>query len=140
VKTKADALGSLIRAGVAPADAAARAGLDDIEFTGAVPVGSVNSLRVRPDLLSTTTTAGEPRARAVATDIAVFQPYPAGPRRAQAVERLGKFGAPGSHQPGEANDLPGKHLEFQIIQEQLSVPFKIDMRYPKKFFSHRHPP
>ena len=42
-----------------------------------------------------------------------------------------------SHQ---ANDLPGKHLEFQIIQEQLSVPFKIDMRYPKKFFSHRHPP
>ena len=38
VKTKADALGSLIRAGVAPADAAARAGLDDIEFTGAVPV------------------------------------------------------------------------------------------------------
>lgn len=38
VKTKADALGILIRAGVDPADAAHRVGLDDVEFTGAVPV------------------------------------------------------------------------------------------------------
>ena len=38
VKTKADAMGVLIRAGVAPASAAERVGLDGVEFTGAVPV------------------------------------------------------------------------------------------------------
>jgi hypothetical protein len=37
VKAKADALGSLIRAGVEPKAAAAQVGLD-LEFTGAVPV------------------------------------------------------------------------------------------------------
>ena len=38
MKTKADAMGVLIRAGVAPGSAAARVGLDGVEFTGAVPV------------------------------------------------------------------------------------------------------
>lgn len=38
VKERADALGVLIRAGVDPEDAAQRAGLDGIEFTGAIPV------------------------------------------------------------------------------------------------------
>ncbi|MCK2200189.1 hypothetical protein [Corynebacterium callunae] len=37
VKKQADALGVLIRAGVEPEDAAARVGLGDVEFTGAVP-------------------------------------------------------------------------------------------------------
>jgi hypothetical protein len=37
-KAKADALGVFIRAGVDPADAARRLGMDGIEFTGAVPV------------------------------------------------------------------------------------------------------
>jgi hypothetical protein len=38
VKTKADALGALIRAGVEPEDAAREVGLTDVDFTGAVPV------------------------------------------------------------------------------------------------------
>jgi len=38
VKAQADALGVLIRAGVEPADAARRVGLDGAQFTGAVPV------------------------------------------------------------------------------------------------------
>jgi hypothetical protein len=38
VKSKADALGALIRAGVEPADAAVRVGLAGVRFTGAVPV------------------------------------------------------------------------------------------------------
>lgn len=38
VKAQADALGVLIRAGVDPADAAQRVGLDGARFTGAVPV------------------------------------------------------------------------------------------------------
>jgi hypothetical protein len=38
VKAQADALGALVRAGVDPQDAAARAGLSDLDFTGAVPV------------------------------------------------------------------------------------------------------
>lgn len=38
MKTKADALGILIRAGVDPTDAARQVGLSDVEFTGAVPV------------------------------------------------------------------------------------------------------
>ena len=42
MKTRADAMGVLIRAGVAPANAATQVGLPDVEFTGAVPV----SLRV----------------------------------------------------------------------------------------------
>lgn len=42
MKAQADALGVLIRAGVDPADAAQRVGLDGLDFTGAVPV----SLRV----------------------------------------------------------------------------------------------
>jgi antitoxin component of RelBE/YafQ-DinJ toxin-antitoxin module len=37
-KSRADALGVLIRAGVSPKDAAIRVGLEGIEFTGAVPV------------------------------------------------------------------------------------------------------
>lgn len=37
-KTKADALGILIRAGVDPVDAARQVGLDGVQFTGAVPV------------------------------------------------------------------------------------------------------
>lgn len=37
-KAKADALGSLIRAGVEPENAASQVGLEDVEFTGAVPV------------------------------------------------------------------------------------------------------
>jgi hypothetical protein len=37
-KSKADALGGLIRAGVAPESAAAQVGLGGLEFTGAVPV------------------------------------------------------------------------------------------------------
>lgn len=37
VKAKADAMGVLIRAGVAPEDAAARVGLPGVRFTGAVP-------------------------------------------------------------------------------------------------------
>lgn len=37
IRAKADALGVLIRAGVDPADAAARVGLDGVEFTGAIP-------------------------------------------------------------------------------------------------------
>lgn len=38
MKARFDALGTAVRAGVAPDDAAARVGLDGIEFTGAVPV------------------------------------------------------------------------------------------------------
>mgnify|MGYP003585359838 CR=1 FL=1 len=38
MKAKADALGSLIRAGVDPDDAARQVGLDGLDFTGAVPV------------------------------------------------------------------------------------------------------
>jgi len=38
VKTQADALGVLIRAGVDPQDAARRVGMSDVAFTGAVPV------------------------------------------------------------------------------------------------------
>jgi len=38
IKAQADALGALVRAGVAPEDAARRVGLEGIEFTGAVPV------------------------------------------------------------------------------------------------------
>lgn len=38
VKAKADAMGVLIRAGVAPESAAAQVGLTGVEFTGAVPV------------------------------------------------------------------------------------------------------
>lgn len=37
IKAKADAMGVLIRAGVEPADAATRVGLDGVAFTGAVP-------------------------------------------------------------------------------------------------------
>ena len=58
--------------------------------------------------------AGKPGARTVAADIAVFQPYPPGARRSQTVERFGKFGAPGSDQPGEADDLPGADLQVEI--------------------------
>ena len=42
MKTQADAMGVLIRAGVDPENAADQVGLDGVEFTGAVPV----SLRV----------------------------------------------------------------------------------------------
>lgn len=42
MKAAAEALGTLIRAGVDPQDAAERAGLSGIDFTGAIPV----SLRV----------------------------------------------------------------------------------------------
>lgn len=38
MKAKFDALGMAVRAGVDPDDAAAKLGLDGIEFTGAVPV------------------------------------------------------------------------------------------------------
>jgi hypothetical protein len=38
MKAAAEALGQLIRAGVDPADAARRVGLDGIRFSGAVPV------------------------------------------------------------------------------------------------------
>ena len=38
MKSQFDALGVAIRAGVDPADAATRLGLDGIKFTGAVPV------------------------------------------------------------------------------------------------------
>lgn len=38
LKTKFDALGTAIRAGVAPESAAQVVGLDGIKFTGAVPV------------------------------------------------------------------------------------------------------
>lgn len=38
LKAKADALGSLIRAGVDPEAAAAMLGLEGLEFTGATPV------------------------------------------------------------------------------------------------------
>lgn len=38
MKAKADAMGVLIRSGVAPASAAEQVGLDGVEFTGAVPV------------------------------------------------------------------------------------------------------
>ena len=38
VKTKAEALGMLIRSGVDPQDAADRVGLTNIDFTGAMPV------------------------------------------------------------------------------------------------------
>jgi hypothetical protein len=38
VKAKADALGSLIRAGVEPEDAARESGLTGVDVTGAVPV------------------------------------------------------------------------------------------------------
>lgn len=38
MKAKADALGTLIRAGVDPQDAAREVGLDGLDFTGAVPV------------------------------------------------------------------------------------------------------
>ena len=38
VKAKADAMGVLIRSGVEPVSAAAQVGLDDVAFTGAVPV------------------------------------------------------------------------------------------------------
>ncbi|ALA68558.1 hypothetical protein [Corynebacterium lactis] len=38
MKQQADALGVLIRAGVDPENAARIAGIEDVEFTGAVPV------------------------------------------------------------------------------------------------------
>ena len=49
LKEKFDALGVAVRAGVDPADAARRLGLDGIEFTGAVPA----SLRMPADEAST---------------------------------------------------------------------------------------
>lgn len=38
VKTRADAMGVLIRSGVDPVDAARQAGLGGLDFTGATPV------------------------------------------------------------------------------------------------------
>lgn len=47
-------------------------------YTGEVPLGSVGSTRARPDLLSTTTTPGEPRARyqAGAWTVQAYAPAP----------------------------------------------------------------
>ena len=71
--------------------------------------------------------AGEPGARAIAADIAVLQPHPPGASRAQTVERFGEFGTPGSHQPGEADDLPGTDLEVEI-----------DKTFPGQIFYPQH--
>ena len=70
--------------------------------------------------------ACQPGARAVAADIAVFQPYPPGARRSQTVERFGEFSAPGSDQPGEADDLPGADLQAEIDKT-----FSGQIFYPK---------
>lgn len=75
-----------------PAAAVAYAFDGDGWFTGEVPVGSVNSLRVRPDLLSTTTTPGEPRARLVAGSW-VVQAYAVPRRRVTKRAFWGRFPA-----------------------------------------------
>lgn len=38
MKTMFDAIGSAVRAGIDPADAARRLGMPDLQFTGAIPV------------------------------------------------------------------------------------------------------
>lgn len=46
--------------------------------------------------------------------ISALQPHPPAANRTQAVERFGKLGAPGPHQPGQTDNLPGVNLKAEI--------------------------
>ena len=56
----------------------------------------------------------QPGAHALVSDLLILQPDPSATHRTQAVERLGKFGAPGSDQPGQTDDRASVDLKREI--------------------------